>query len=284
MTSDTRSVVSPCAIRRAACAPSVSRREIWPAANVEIPPISRAEPIIPSSTARSMPASSLSDSAVDWRTEITAMCEPTWIGAAAHMYSCPSTVLRVVTDCPRSADSRASAGRSGSSIIVLRASTPVSEYTATAWLSCSVALARWRSPSARPADWRTTTPHVRAAITTDVMTRRTIFQRSDMEARGPGSAGEPVAEAADRLDPGRADLLPQPLDVDVDDAGVAGPLVAPDRVGHLLPRVHVAGLLRQQHEDPQLRRREVDLLVVDLHREAAGVDRERAQLQATDGR
>ena len=74
-----------------------------------------------------MPASSSSDSAVDCRTEMTAWCEPTWMGVAAHRWSCPSTGCIVVTVWPARAESRASAGSSGSSIVVLSVRTPVFE-------------------------------------------------------------------------------------------------------------------------------------------------------------
>src|SRR5699024_477678 len=76
------------------------------------------------------------------------------------------------------------------------------------------------------------------------------------------------------------DLLPQALEVDVDDTRVAGPFVAPDGEGDLLPGVHMLGLLGQQQEDPQLGGGEVDLLAVDLHRQAPGVEDERAQAGA----
>src|SRR5699024_12155091 len=131
------------------------------------------------------------------------------------------------------------------SIGALRVSTPVSEKMAVAFVSCSVTVERIRSSSARAADWRSTIEQARTAMITEATMSREIFQRSDMR-----SACEAVAESANGFDHARPALLPQTLDVDVDDTRVAAPFVAPDGEGDLLPRVQMIGLLAQQHEDP----------------------------------
>src|SRR5699024_8370831 len=166
-------------------------------------------------------------------------------------------------------------GSCGSSIRALRVSTPVSEKMAVAFVSCSVTVERIRSSSARAADWRSTIEQERTAMITEATMSREIFQRSDMR-----SACEAVAESANGFDHARPDLLPQTLDVDVDDTRVAGPFVAPDGEGDLLPGVHMLGLLGQQQEDPQLGGGEVDLLTVDLHRQTPRVEDERAEAGA----
>src|SRR5699024_695889 len=98
-----------------------------------------------------------------------------------------------------------------------------------------------RSSSAPAANWTSMIEKERTAMTTEATMSREIFQRSDMR-----SACEAVAESANGFDHARPDLLPQTLDVDVDDTRVAGPFVAPDGEGDLLPGVHMLGLLGQQ--------------------------------------
>src|SRR5699024_8909390 len=161
------------------------------------------------------------------------------------------------------------------SIRALRVSTPVSEKMAVAFVSCSLTVERIRSSSARAAVWRSTIEQERTAMITEATMSREIFQRSDMR-----SACEAVAESANGFDHARPDLLPQALDVDVDDTRVAGPFVAPDGEGEPLPGVHMRGLRGQQQEGPQLGGGEMDLLAVDLRRQAPGVEDERAQAGA----
>src|SRR5699024_12416024 len=106
---------------------------------------------------------------------------------------------------------------------------------------------RIRSCPARAAEWRSTIEQEMPSMITEATMGREVFERSDMR-----SPCEAVAESANGFDHARPDLLPQTLDVDVDDTRVAGPFVAPDGEGDLLPGVHMLGLLGQQQEDPQL--------------------------------
>src|SRR5436305_4568401 len=84
-----------------------------------------------------------------------------------------------------------------------------------------------------------------------------------------------VADAPDRDDRRRvAELAPQLAHVDVHRARVAGERVAPDALEQLVARQHEAAVVEQLPEEVELLRRELDLLVADVHLAAAGVDQQ----------
>src|SRR5262245_22112389 len=84
-------------------------------------------------------------------------------------------------------------------------------------------------------------------------------------------------EAAARLGRDRrrvAELAPQLPDVDVDRPRVAGEGVAPDPLEQLVARQDEALVVEQLPEEVELLRRQLDLLLADLHLAPAGVDHE----------
>src|SRR5919201_278276 len=75
------------------------------------------------------------------------------------------------------------------------------------------------------------------------------------------------------------ELAPQLPDVDVDGARVAGEGVAPDALQQLVAREDEAAMVEQLPEQVELLRRELDLLLPDLHLAPACVDDEVAVLE-----
>src|SRR5581483_3848009 len=74
------------------------------------------------------------------------------------------------------------------------------------------------------------------------------------------------------------DLVPDAPDVDVHRPRVAGEGVAPHTLEQLVAREHEAAVVEQLPEEVELFRRELDLLVGDVHLAPAGVDVEVAVL------
>src|SRR3954451_22723253 len=75
-----------------------------------------------------------------------------------------------------------------------------------------------------------------------------------------------------------AELAPHLSHVDVDGARVTGERVAPDALEQLVARQDEAAVVEQLPEEIELLRRELDLLVADLHLSTARIDDEVAVL------
>src|SRR6185295_5664007 len=96
---------------------------------------------------------------------------------------------------------------------------------------------------------------------------------------------EAIADAADGLHATRAgglrlDLGAQVPDVHVDDALVAGERLPAQPGGDLAARVHPARILGEDHEEVELRRREVAELAVHSHLVTREVDLEASVVES----
>src|SRR5262245_12740495 len=100
-----------------------------------------------------------------------------------------------------------------------------------------------------------------------------------LKARGCGG-GVPlgrdlVADAPDRHDRrGVAELAPDLTHVDVHGSRVTGECVAPYALEQLVARENESAVVEQLPQEVELLRRELDLLVADVHLPAARVDDE----------
>src|SRR5437899_2170389 len=127
---------------------------------------------------------------------------------------------------------------------------PVDSYIRSAhWTRSS-----WRSRVllimlTRAALWTTRLRH-RATSTVTTAMAALSFQRSPLRNNARTSGPQLVPETAHGLDPVLSDLGPQPLDVDVDDPGVATPLVVPHPLQQLVAGHHGAGRARELQQQP----------------------------------
>src|SRR5829696_3563502 len=121
---------------------------------------------------------------------------------------------------------------------------------------------RWRDSAATSSVTTATTPALSATTRTSVTARR----RRKRPGERSSATFESVPHTTDRGDVGRrmgglAELVPQALHRHVDEAGVAEVVVAPDPLEEHLPGQDAGPIADELDEQPELRRRQEQLLV-----------------------
>src|SRR5947208_1087043 len=91
--------------------------------------------------------------------------------------------------------------------------------------------------------------------------------------------GNTISDVTNGLDRGRAELLPQPADADVDDVGARIEVVAPDSLEQLLPADDLVRVTGEMVQEPELAVGQRDCVVANARTPSRHIELERADAE-----